>query len=308
MESGLARAWRRAGHDVRLIDDRRARRVLSMALTQRWARWHARRFRPDFVFVGKGLGLAIETLAGIVGDRPSAMWLGDAPYWRHVHDQPHPRHYLEVGKAVDVMYVFGFEREWSALGADARFLPPAADREIVPAPPLDAMRCDLTFIGTGYEESRAAFLLDLARHFHVKVWGGGWERWADRLDWGERRVEGKAFSQAVSSAGAVLGINPRVAEGATRYASNRMWTSILGGGFYLGELTPGIDELLHDDVHCAWYADLASCVERARHYLAHPAERERVRAAGERFVREHHTFDQRAATILGLSDWENPLG
>ena len=307
MESGLARAWRRMGHATRLIDDKVARRVMGHSLTQHWARWHARQFRPDFVFLSKCNALTLETVAAVAGDRPSATWVEDAPYWRHV-DRPAVRHFVEVGRIANTCFVTGYEREWAALGTNAKFLPSAADPAIHPAPCTPDMRADLTFIGTGYDESRAEFLIALAREFLVKVWGSGWERWAERLDWGGRPVEGRDFSRAVSSAAIALGILPRIAEGATRYASNRMWITILGGGFYLGQGTEGVRGLLLDDVHCAWYTDLSSCVERARHYLSDPGQRERVRAAGERFVREYHTFDQRAANILEDREWTNPLG
>jgi hypothetical protein len=306
MERGLERAFRRMGHHTRLIDDKRARRTLGHALTQRWARWHLARYRPDFVFLSKCRALDHETVAALVKDRPNALWYLDPPYYRYP-ERPDIAHLIGVGALARTFFVSGFEAEWRALGVNAKFLPAAGDRDIVPEPPSPRYACDLTFIGTGYDPERAEFLAALAREFRVRVWGKGWKKWRETLNWGGRAVEGRDFARACSSAGAVLGINPRIADGATTYASNRMWISILAGGFYLGAGTPGMESLLRDGEHCAWYRDVDSCVAQARRYLGDPALRERVRARGERFVREHHTFDQRARNILNDEEWVNPL-
>ena len=306
MERGIERAFRRMGHHTRLIDDKRARRTLGHSLTQHWARWHADRYRPDFVFLSKCRALELETVAALVKDRPNALWYLDPPYYRHP-ERPDIAHVIGVGKLARTFFVSGFESEWGALGVNAKFLPAAGDRAIVPAPRSGRFACDLTFIGTGYDPERAEFLTGLAREFRIRVWGKGWEVWKQSLDWGGRAVEGREFARACSSAGAVLGINPRIADGATTYASNRMWISILAGGFYLGAGTPGMETLLRDGEHCAWYRDVDSCVAQARRYLADAALREQVRAAGERFVRAHHTFDQRARNILDDAEWVNPL-
>lgn len=306
MERGLERAFQRMGHHTRLIDDKRARRVLGASLTQRWARWHLDRYKPDFVFLSKCGALDLETVAHLVKDRPNALWYLDPPYWRHA-DRPEIAHLIGVARQASTFFVSGFVPEWAAHGTRAKFLPAAGDRAIVPVRPHPAYTAELTFVGTGYDAERAEFLMALAREFRVKVWGRGWEEWEERLGWGGRAVEGREFARACSSAGAVLGINPKVAEGATTYASNRMWISILAGGFYLGAGTPGMERLLRGDEHCAWYTDLDSCVLQARRYLADHALREQVRAQGERFVREHHTFDQRAINILEDREWVSPL-
>ena len=306
MERGIERAFRRLGHDTRLIDDKRARRTLGHALTQRWARWHLEKYRPDFVFLSKCRALEHETVAALVKDRPNALWYLDPPYYRHP-ERPDIAHLIGVGRLARTFFVSGFEHEWRALGTNAKFLPAAGDAAIVPTKPHFRFACDLTFIGTGYDADRAAFIASLGRQFRVKVWGKGWDEWRDTLDWGGRVVEGSDFARACSSAGAVLGINPKIADGATTYTSNRMWISILAGGFYLGPGTPGMETLLHDGEHCAWYGDIHSCAAQARRYLGNPELRERVRAQGEAFVRAHHTFDQRARNILADEAWKNPL-
>jgi Glycosyl transferases group 1 len=307
MESGVARALRRAGHTVLLLDDRKAKQLLGWRLTQRWALWHTRRFHPDFVHLSKCLGLELETVEKIIARRRSVLWLSDAPSYRLVDTDPSVAHYTAVGRLVDTFFVSGFDAEWRALGLRAKFLPSAGDREITPVPADPRLAADVTFAGTGYDAERARFLMEIADRYQLKVWGKRWERWAGHLDWGGRAVEGREFAAVSSSSAIMLGINPTIAEGSTTWASNRQWITLLAGGFYLGAGTPGVDQMLLEDVHCAWYTDLPSCLEKIGYYLEHPVERLRVRAAGEAFVREHHTYDRRIQNLLSGEAWVNPL-
>jgi len=305
-DRGVERALRRAGHQTLLVDDRRLRRRIGRTLTQRWTLRAARRFRPDFVFLSQCLGLDHETVAELVRGRESVLWYHDAAYFDRAH-VPNIARTIEAGRLADVFFVTGFESEWGALGLRAKFLPAAADRDIVPVPPRPEYAADVVFTGTGYDAGRAEFLIALARHCRVKVWGLRWEPWRDQLDWGGRRVEGREFAAVCSSSAISLGILPAVMKHATNAASNRMWMTVLAGGFYLGHGTPGVDRMLLDAVHCAWYTDFDSCVTQVERYLARPAERERVRSAGEAFVRAHHTFDQRIHNLLSGREWVNPL-
>jgi hypothetical protein len=307
MEAAVQRAMRRLGHTTRLIDDRKAARTIGRPLTQKWALWHNARFKPDFVFLSKCHGLEPETVARIVRDVPNAMWYHDSAYYGHT-ERPDIKHIVSIGKLAHTFWVTGFEWEWRAHGLEARFLPAAGDRNIVPVRPDPAFASDVAFIGTGYAPERAQFLVEIAKRYKLRVWGTGWEQWREQLNWTGRAVERRDFAAVCSSSGITLGVNPSLLRGATTCASDRMWMVMLGGGFYLGEGTPGIDRMLLDDVHCAWYTDVDSALTRIEHYLGHDAERERIRAAGEKFVREHHTYDERTRHIFSGEEWTNPLG
>jgi len=306
MEASVARALRRAGHHVLVLDDRRLKRNIGRALTQRWVRWRGGAFKPQFVFLGKCLGLDIKTVEQVIDGLPNAMWYLDPQYYAET-SRPEVAHVLEVARRTRTFFVTGFEEQWSAHGTRAAFLPAAALSEVRPVTPDLRYEADVVFTGSAYDADRVQFLIALSRHFRVRVWGHGWERYRDVLSWGGRHVEGREFATVCSSARIVLGINPTVAAAATNYASNRMWMSMLVGGFYLGQRTPGMDQMALDGVHCAWYENLSSCVEKVTWYLAHPDERERIRREGERFVRAHHTFDQRIHNILMDEPFVNPL-
>jgi hypothetical protein len=306
MEKCTERALRRDNHKTLLIDDKRAARVLGRKLTQRWALAKARSFKPDFVFLGKCHGLDIETVATILQGKPNSMWYHD-PQWYKSTFRPDIAHIIAVGKLTQTFFVSGFDAEWRALGLPAKFLPSAADRDIKPVPPKKVFKSDVSFIGTGYDSTRAQFLLKVAKKYDLKVWGQGWQEWRKPLHWRGRAVHGKEFAAVCSSSSISLGINPARAKGGTTYTSDRTWMVILGGGFYLGQGTPGLTELLREGDHCAWYKDIESCLEKIDYYLKNSAARERIRREGQVFVRDHHTFDQRIHNLLSGEEFHNPL-
>jgi Glycosyl transferases group 1 len=306
MEKCTERALKRQGHKTLLIDDKQANRLIGRRLTQRWALSQTRRFKPDFVILGKCHGLDLETVSTILGGRPNSMWYHD-PQWYKSTYRPDIAHIVAVGKMTQTFFVSGFDAEWRALGLPAKFLPSAADRDIKPVPPEPTFVSDVSFIGTGYDPSRAQFLLKVAKKYDLRVWGKGWEEWRKLLNWSGRSVEGEAFAAVCSSSHISLGINPGRAKGGTTYTSDRTWMVILAGGFYLGHGTPGLTEMLREGDHCAWYTDIDSCLAKIDYYLKNSAARERIRREGQVFVRQHHTFDQRIRNLLSGEEFNNPL-
>jgi spore maturation protein CgeB len=222
--------------------------------------------------------------------------------WFDNIDRSDIAHGVEIGRLPQTFFVSGLENAWAGIGLNAKFLPSCADASIVPVAPDDRYATDVVFIGTGYDPARAKFLLEVARKYQVKVWGLGWEKWRKELNWSGRVVEGSEFSTVCSSARIVLGINPTVYTAARPVsggtASDRTWMVMLAGGFYLTERTPGVAAMLQDGVHCAFYDDVESCIDRYDYYLSNAAERLRIRDEGERFVRANHTYDQRISNIL----------
>lgn len=307
MEKGVQRALKRAGHKTRLIDDRRARRLIGHKLTQRWALSQTRLFKPDFVFLSKCQALDLATVEQIIAGRDTSMWYHDPPSYKNIK-RPDIAHIAAVGRMSKTFFISGFVPEWKALGLPAKFLPSAADAELGPRKYDKRSASDVAFIGTGYDASRARFLMKIARKFDVKVWGPGWEEWRKQLPWNGGGVYGPAFATVCSSSKILLGINPVIAKGATNYSSDRAWMVIQAGGFYLGQATQGVTSLLMAGDHCAWYTDLDSCIERIDYYLKNSATRERVRRQGQHFVSEYHTFDQRIHNLLSGEEFVNPLG
>lgn len=304
--ASIVRALRRAGHETFLLDDRKVKRLVGWGLTQKWARHAARRFAPDFVILDKCHALDLETVHDIIKDRPSAMWYHDPPWVDSTH-LPHIAHIVAVMHMAQHVYVTGYAEQWRRHRPGVRFLPAAGDLDLRPVAPDPRFASDVAFIGTGYAPERAAFLAEVARHAQLRTWGQGWDRWKDQVGATGVRVEREEFAKVCSSSGICLGVDPGHAAHATDWVSNRIWLTILGGGFYLGRWGEGLARLLHDGEHCAWYRDLDDCVRRIGEYLRRPEERDRIRCAGEAFVRAHHTFDERVKNLLGGYEFVNPL-
>ena len=64
-------------------------------------------------------------------------------------------------------------------------------------------------------------------------------------------------------------------------------------GFYLAGASPELAELYELEREVVTFASPAELVDKARFYLAHPAERERIRQAGFRRARRDHTWTRR---------------
>lgn len=306
IESCFERAFRRAGHDTLLLDDRRLARGMGRAAAQRWVRFRAGRFKADFVLLSKCLGLELDTVADLVKGRQNAMWYSDAQWYTHVESRADIRHVAAVARLARTMWVPAFVDQWRGLGYDARWLPFAGDRAIEAVPKSPAFSTEIAFLGTGYDPARARFLIALAKHFRVRVWGKGWEAWASELEWAGHSVEGRAFAEVCSSACLTLGLTASNARGSPFY-TDRMFLVMLAGGLYLGEDGSGSDRMLADGVHCAWYDSLDACIAKGRRYVKDAALRNRVRAQGEQFVREHHTYDQRVPHFLTGRAYVPPL-
>lgn len=302
MEAATERALERAGHTTLLLDDRRMKRAIGRRMTQHLVRARARRFRPDFIFLSKCLALDLATVERVIADTPNAMWYHDPQWFRDIA-RPDIGHITSVGRIAHTFFVTGFDAEWRANGLNARFLPAAGDAGITPVSPRADFVSDAAFIGTGYDPTRAAVLRAVAERHDLRVYGPGWESYRDDLKWYGRSVEGSEFAQVCSSAAVTLGINPSRAAGGVTYTSDRTWMVILAGAFYLGQGTPGVTQFLRDGEHCAWYSDVDDCIAKLDHYLSDYGARERIRAAGERFVRANHTYDQRIANLLSGEAW-----
>lgn len=304
--ASIVRALKRAGHETFMLDDRKVRRMVGWTLTQHWAERAARRFNPDFVILDKCTALEHETVYAIIRDRPNAMWYHDPPWVDSTHLPDIARVVSIMHMAQDV-YVTGYADQWRRHREGARFLPAAGEMELVPVAPDPRFASDVAFIGTGYAADRAEFLMEVARHAKLRTWGQGWDRWKDEVGATGVRVEREEFARVCSSSAICLGINPAHAQHATDWVSNRLWLTILGGGFYLGAWGTGLAQLLHDGVHCAFYRDRDDCVRQVGEYLRHPELRDRIRRDGEAFVRRHHTFDERIRNLLGGYAFTNPL-
>ena len=70
------------------------------------------------------------------------------------------------------------------------------------------------------------------------------------------------------------------------------------GSFLLTNELPTLGELFKDGVHLVTYKDLDDAVDKARYYIEHDEERQKIAAAGYEEAIKKHTYAHRVQTIL----------
>ena len=81
-------------------------------------------------------------------------------------------------------------------------------------------------------------------------------------------------------------------------ANMRLWESLGCGSFCLTENFPSIKELFKDGVHLVTYENEKDAIEKAKYYLEHDAEREKIAEAGYNWVKQTGTYKHRMTEIL----------
>lgn len=78
----------------------------------------------------------------------------------------------------------------------------------------------------------------------------------------------------------------------------RIFESMASGSLLLTNWIPTIEEVFEDGKHLVLYRNEEEMVDKARYYLAHDEEREKIAQAGYEEVLKKHTIQNRVSTIL----------
>lgn len=293
-ESGIARAARSLGHEVRLIDVVRWRRRLgpfAPPLIERLAT----SFSPDVILAsGYAWHLGEGRLRRLFRGRRSVMWFHDP--------QPHPTT-IDLARLVDEFYLtyHGKLDLYRQAGVSVvRFLPPGLDPELDrPGTPRDEYKCDVSFTGSGHYPYRWTILRTIAGVAKLQIRGLGWEGAPPDLPVAGGPVYGSRLADVIASAAITLGADALPSQTSDfASASDRMWKVFGCGGFYLGAYVPGIEHFATDGVHCAWYRSPEEAIAKVRMALADPVARQRVGAAGRAHALAHHSYANRVELLL----------
>lgn len=162
---------------------------------------------------------------------------------------------------------------------------------------------DVVFVGglAGVHDPGARVLEALCEHCDVHVWGYS----ADRLPPGSRlrqRCQGPLFGRAMFRAlrRARIVFN-RHSQVAGPYANNmRLYEATGVGTLLLTDRKANLDTLFAPGREVAAYGSPQECIALARHYLAHPAEREALAAAGQARTLREHTYARRMEELVEI--------
>lgn len=294
-EASIVRAARSLGHECRLVNvvgwSRYAGPLAGPA-----ARYLTEAFEPDFLLLTRhAIELGESTIRALLRHRSGGFWYFDL--------EPKDK-VLQLGRIVGRMYVtyLGQIENYRAAGIEqVEFIPqamdPGRDRPSTGAP--SEYHCDVSFVGSGESSYRYDVLRAVAAVSRLQIRGPGWQGTPADLPVAGGPVYGKRLSQVIRGAAISLGASSYPGQDRERFsASNRMWPILGCGGFYLGRYVEGIETFASDGQHCAWYRNPEEAARLVRHYLDHPADRERIARAGREHALAHHTYAHRLRLLL----------
>jgi Glycosyl transferases group 1/DUF based on E. rectale Gene description (DUF3880) len=302
-EASIVRAARSLGHDCRLVNVVGWSRYAG-PWSGRIARYLTEGFEPDLlIFTRHAIELGEPVIRRLVQSHRAAFWYFDLELREKV---------LQLGQLVGTMYVtyLGQVEACRAAGIEqVQFLPQGVDpgRDLPAATAPQQYRCDASFVGSGQSSYRYDVLRAVAAVSRLQIRGPGWQDAPSDLPIAGGPVHGKRLAQVIRGAAISLGASSYPGQDAERFsASNRMWTILGCGGFYLGRYVSGIETFAADGRHCAWYRSPAEAAELTRHYLDHPAERERIANAGRAHALAHHSYADRLGLLLAGKGYPLP--
>jgi len=111
------------------------------------------------------------------------------------------------------------------------------------------------------------------------------------------------FSQSRVSLGFATAGDSHLADKRLTHLRLREFEAPMSGALYLTEDQPELAEYFVPGKEVLTYTDQADLLEKARYYLAHPEQSERIRHAGLQRARRDHTWQHRFSELfaaLGL--------
>lgn len=320
----LARAFARQGHHTRLIDHADAWPLyekiqssvsgstpaaqltgLYSQFLSEWTYAQVAEFNPEICIV-----LAQAPVAPTFANRLrkngiiTAFWYVEnwrhLPYWRDIARYYDFFFHIQPGE---------FEAKLDEAGCQHHaFVQTACDPELHRAVMLeDAERkhftCDLSFAGAGYY-NRINLFKGLS-DYDFKIWGVSWpdRHLTKHLADGEARFDSETFMKIV--AGSAINLNLHSSSSKPGVDPDcdainpRVFEIAAAGGFQLCDPCVGLDRLFDFETELPVYRDLKELRERIDYFLARPEERKAMAEAARARVLAEHTYEHRAAEMLG---------
>lgn len=184
---------------------------------------------------------------------------------------------------------------------------------------------DVTFVGQDHSRRREIIEKLQVAGIKVRCWGRGWE--SGRLDqeamvamYSRSRIN-LNFTESSVVAGwkplAKMVFNRRADDSLHLQAPHRAFDHLRvllsarrpqikgrnfeipgAGGFLLTSWADNLDAYFVPGKEIATFSSIAELIDQIRHYLAHPDERELIRAAGHARAARDHTYEQRLLDIF----------
>ena len=323
---GLARAFRRLGHLVQIVDEdryspaflgfiprliRKAIRPVSVREFNREILRQCESFEPHFVLVCKGTMVAPWALLQLKQKGRYLMnFYPDVSFMCH---GPLIPQCLPIYDHIFTTKTFGIADMKSQLNVtNSEFIPHGFDPDLhrlmtISSEDMERFGVDASFIGT-WSPKKTAFLAELAKTLpgiHLRVWGSQWEK-ADSPSLKPHiagvTVTGDIFPFMLQCTKINIAILSEARAGASSgdLITSRTFHIPASGGFMLHERTDELLEYYNEGEEVACFSTPEEMAEKVKYYLDHEDERERIRLAGHRRCVAENSFDHRARKIVEL--------
>lgn len=263
--------------------------------------------QPDVVFLPPGSSIWPSTLRTLRAEGfPLAQWCGMPANTMLPRDRA-ALPYFDL-----IMQVANLEPGLRAAGAQGqiKYVPLGINTEVYHPVALTAEEqasyqsevCFIGGLGTQLHSARRRMVeYALAQGVSMKIWGGYREQvagspieavWQGQV-WGQDQVRALCATK--------IGLNFHVdhhSHELDRGLNLRAFELPACGVFQLLQRVPSVNEFFEEGREIVCFDTPAEMVEQINYYLAHPAEREAIAAAGHRRVLREHTWSQRVAQVV----------
>jgi spore maturation protein CgeB len=240
----------------------------------------------------------------------------------------------EIAPAFDVCLVperFRLD-DYRAVGANPVYCQEAANPLVYRPKPELAQEFDVTFVGQRYGD-RPVFVRELVQNsIDIRVWGAGWTDVPPSFRGKARRQAARLLTRSWSIPKTVVAppldddsyvdmySRSRISLGFSKVADPlrdgtivkqvrlRDFEAPMSGAFYLLEHSDEIEDFFVPDEEIVCFGDGDELVEKARYYLGHDDERERVRRAGRERALRDHTWQHRLTDAFRRAGLSAPGG
>ena len=325
ISGALARAFRRLGHVVKIVDPERyvssAYKMPITKILRRLFRYiflfefgkeivnQAEHLRPHFALVCKGTHVAPWVLRNLKKQRIYLTnFYPDTTYYNH---GPLIPKCLGMYDHVFTTKRFGLKDLAERFNQrDAEFLAHGFDPGLHKPLPvtdedLDRFGVEASFIGswTPKKESYLAGLLKALPDLKLRIWGDLWGNATSPVLASSivgMAVVGDNYPLAIqcSTINIALLLESKCDASSGDQATTRTFEIPACGGFMLHERTEELRDYFIEGEEVACFSSLEEMVEKIRYYLAHDEERERLRLAGHRRCVAENSLDRRAMRIV----------
>lgn len=267
----------------------------------------ARTFQPDWLWVtGDNTVITATTLAQIKAETGCHVIYatGTSPivFSRPVERKAAPLYDLVIVND----YYHGIQ--WLELGAKHMDCMPmvACDPEFhhpytLTAEQRKAFTCDIAFVGTLIPDrlySQRIQALEVLREFDLGVWSVH-----DVPESLRHKARGGALGEDMLEVLSAAKMTVNTHGDFMRYGGNmRLFEAAAVGVFQIADHLPGVQHWFREGETIVTYRDLDELRQKARYYLDHDSERERIVQRAREHVYTHHTYTQRVERLESLVD------